>query len=86
MLHKRLLSISPKPPKRMVAGDYFCVSTIVALVLCLLDSNPSGAKPFLDSPLIPVLNWTLESSMSLLDTSISGAKSFWCKDQMVECN
>jgi hypothetical protein len=24
--------------------------------------------------------------MSLLDTSISGAKSFWCKDQMVECN
>jgi hypothetical protein len=69
ILHKRLVDMSPEPPKRMVAGDYFCVSRIIMLVNNLLISNPSGAKPFLDSPLILVLNLTLESSMSLLDTS-----------------
>jgi hypothetical protein len=69
ILHKRLVDNSPEPPKRMVAGDYHSIGAISCLVHNLLVSNPTGVKPFLDSPLIPVLNWTLESSMSLLDTS-----------------
>jgi hypothetical protein len=69
ILHKRLSELSPSPPQQMKPDDYYSVYYIVDLVNNLLSSNPSGVIPFLNSPLIPVFSWTLESSMSLLSTS-----------------
>jgi hypothetical protein len=53
----------------MKPDDYYSVGCIVGSVKNLLSSNPSGVIPFLNSPLIPVFGRTLESSMSLLNTS-----------------
>jgi hypothetical protein len=69
ILHRRLSELSPSPPQQMKPDDYHSVSCIVGSVKNLLVSNPSGVIPFLNSPLIPVFSWTLESSMSLLNTS-----------------
>jgi hypothetical protein len=69
-LHRRFLELSPSPPQQMKPDDYYSVSCIVSSVMNLLSSNPSAVIPFLNSPLIPVFSWTLESSMSLLNTSL----------------
>jgi hypothetical protein len=69
ILYRRLSELSPSPPQQMKPDDYYSVSCIVYSIRNLLSSNPSDVIPFLNSPLIPVIGWTLESSMSLLNTS-----------------
>jgi hypothetical protein len=69
LLHKRLSELSPSPPQQIKPDNYFSVYCIIGSVYDLLSSNLSGVIPFLNSPLIPVFYSTLESSISLLNTS-----------------
>jgi hypothetical protein len=69
VFHKKLLEISPPPPKKILSNNYYSVYCIVDSIDSLLSSNPSSVSSFLNTPLIPVFLWTLDSTMDLTITS-----------------
>jgi hypothetical protein len=68
IFHKKLLEISPFPPRKMISSNYFSISRIIIGIDNLLVSNRSGVTSFLKTPLIPLLLHTLDS-ISIEDTS-----------------
>jgi hypothetical protein len=69
ILHKKLLEISLLPPQKTLSSNYYSIYRSVAAIDNLLDSNSSGVTSFLNTPLIPLLLWTLNSAIFLADTS-----------------
>jgi hypothetical protein len=69
VFHKKLLEISPFPPQKMISSNYYSIYCIVAGIDNLLESNDSGVTSFLKTPLIPLLLHTLDSTISIENTS-----------------
>jgi hypothetical protein len=69
VFHKKLLEISPFPPQKMISSNYYSIYCIIAGIGNLLNSNPSGVTSFLKTPLIPLLLHTLDSTISVGNTS-----------------
>jgi hypothetical protein len=69
VFHKKLLKISPFPPQKMISSNYYSVYCIIAGIDDLLFSNRSGVTSFLKTPLIPLLLHTLDSTISIGNTS-----------------
>jgi hypothetical protein len=69
VFHKKLLEISPFPPQKMISSNYFSIYRIIAGIANLLFSNRSGVTSFLKTPLIPLLLHTLDSTISIKNTS-----------------
>jgi hypothetical protein len=67
--HKKLLEISPPPPQNILSQNYYSVNCIIYGIKNILYSNSSCVSSFLNTPLIPVLLWTLNSTLTLTITS-----------------
>jgi hypothetical protein len=94
VFHKKLLEISPPPPQKIISSNYFLIYRIFLGIHHLLISNPSGVTSFLKTPLIPLLLHTLDSTISIGNTSSDEdigniqlyiCKCFWrCTDHCYE--
>jgi hypothetical protein len=69
VFHKKLLDISPYPPQKMSSSNYYSVFRIIVGIDHLLISNHSGVTSFLNTPFIPLLLHTLDSTISIGNTS-----------------
>jgi hypothetical protein len=69
VFHKKLLEISPTPPQNMISSNYISIYCIIDGIDHLLFSNRSGVTSFLKTPLIPLLLHTLDSTISIGNTS-----------------
>jgi hypothetical protein len=69
VFHKKLLEISLFPPQKMISLNYYSVYYIIFGIDNLLVFNRSGVTSFLKTPLIPLLLHTLDSTISIEDTS-----------------
>jgi hypothetical protein len=69
VFHKKLLEVSPFPPQKMISSNYFSINRIIVGIDNLLISNHSGVTSFLKTPLIPLLLHTLDSTISIGNTS-----------------
>jgi hypothetical protein len=61
--HKKLLEISPFPPQKMISSNYYSIYCIIGGIDNLLESNRCGVNSFLKTPLIPLLFYTLNSTI-----------------------
>jgi hypothetical protein len=66
VFHKKLLEISPFPPQKMISSNYFSISRIIAGINKLIIVNRTS---FSKTPLIPLLLHTLDSTISIRNTS-----------------
>jgi hypothetical protein len=69
VFHKKLLEISPSPPQKIVSSNYFSIYCIIFALDKLLNSNRSGVTSLLKTPLIHLLLHTLDSTISIGNTS-----------------
>jgi hypothetical protein len=69
VFHKKLLGISPSPPQKMISSNYYSICRIIVGIDNLLISNYSNITSFLKTPLIPLLLHTLDSTISIGNTS-----------------
>jgi hypothetical protein len=69
VFYKKLLEISPFPPQKIISSNYFSISRIIGVIDNLLKFNRSGVTFFLKTPLIPLLLHTLNSTISIGNTS-----------------
>jgi hypothetical protein len=83
VFHKKLLEISPSPPQKMISSNYHSIIHIILGIDNLLISNTSGVTSFLKTPLIPLLLHTLDSTISIGNTSsdqnIGNIQLYICK-------
>jgi hypothetical protein len=84
VLHKKLLEISPPPPGKILSNNYYLVYGIIVSIRKLLSSNSSGVSSLLNTPLIPVLLSTLDSSITLAITS-SNENIYNIQDWICNC-
>jgi hypothetical protein len=69
VFYKKLLEISPFPQQKIISSNYQSVIHIIIGINNLLFSNHSGVISFFKTPLIPFLLHTLDSTISIENTS-----------------